>query len=429
MGNDPKKGEKTKEMKKRIVSLLTVAVMLLCAVTTLVGCVPRERTIKILSWADYIDYGDKDEGTLSIMKQFEADYLAANGVKVKVVYDTVSTNEDMYKKINTNKADYDLICPSDYMIEKMYNEGLLNKIVKQNVPNYWNNVSPYILDLATNSIGQSEKAAPAGVDINEYFVGYMWGTMGILYNENKLTAADKSAGVSSWNILWDDNAAYKSGIYMKDSIRDTYLVAAIKTNTLSSVNNPSATNISAIETALKEQKRLSSFKGYEVDQGKNDMLIGNAAMCVAWAGDAAWAISESDENLKYAVPDEGSNVFFDGFVIPKYSKNQAMAEEFLNYLCSSEIAIRNMDYIGYTSVIATKELFEAFNDNGDDNNEEIDVSYFFIGGEGDDNDYTAARLNIIQYPSQEILNRCVVMRDFGSATQAITEMWNRVKAA
>jgi spermidine/putrescine transport system substrate-binding protein len=409
-------------MKKRIVSLLTLAVMLLCAVTTLAGCVPRERTIKILSWADYIDYGEKSENRLSVMKDFEAYYLAQFGVKVKVVYDTVSTNEDMYKKIKTNKADYDLICPSDYMIEKMYKEELLNKIDMRNVSNYTANVSPYILDLAADSIGKG-----LSVNINDYFVGYMWGTMGILYNEDKLAASDKSAGVSRWDILWNDAAAYASGIYMKDSIRDTYLVAAIRTKGLESVNDPSAANISAIEAALKNQKKLSSFKGYEVDQGKNDMVTGHAAMCVAWAGDAAWAISESDQNLKYAVPDEGSNVFFDGFVIPAYSKNQTMAEQFLNYLCSSEIAIRNMDYIGYTSVIATKELFEYFYD--EENGDEIDVSYFFKGGVGDDNDYTAARLNIIQYPSQDILARCVVMRDFGNATNDITSMWNRVKAA
>jgi spermidine/putrescine transport system substrate-binding protein len=264
--------------------------------------------------------------------------------------------------------------------------------------------------------------------MDKYAVGYMWGTMGILYNPAKVTH-----NVNSWDILWNNDTAYNKSILMKNSVRDCYMTAAFHLGL--DPNDTSDATIAKIEAALKTQKTQASFKGYEVDEGKNDMINGTAALCLQWAGDAAWAIEEAanlspKRELRYVIPEEGSNVFFDAYVIPKYSKGKrAMAEEFINFLCDEEIAFKNMDYIGYTSCVATPYMFELLTEDAGTGSL-IDVSYFFVDADGeyDDEgfDVTRAPLSWIQYPDEETLSRCYLMFDFGARLDAVNEMWIRV---
>lgn len=419
---------------KKILSV--VCIMLLCAsmLTLFAGCfLPREQVLKVLNWEDYIDKGD-DEGASSIITDFQNWYYETFNEKIKVTYRTADTNEDMYTKISKSKMDYDLICPSDYMIERMYNEDLLLPFNFSQLPSEVDNNIGYISPYITETL--SKQVDPTG-NLNKYFVGYMWGTMGILYNRELLiqkgvAEKDVDAFVSSINALWakspDGKTSYSglSGqIWMKKSIRDTYIGGAIYANRTASapysyLNAASDSDISKVLTALKEQKAI--LKGYEVDEGKTDMIKGSAIMSYQWAGDAKYSIEEAkaehDRTLEYSVPTEGSNVFFDGWVMPKYAKNTYLAQLFVNYMCDPENAIRNMSYIGYTSCVASADLLNEFVDTSFP---EIDLSYFFGAG-------VKAKVDPIYYPTIQTLARCAVMRDFGSRNEAVKDMWSSLMA-
>jgi spermidine/putrescine transport system substrate-binding protein len=182
------------------------------------------------------------------------------------------------------------------------------------------------------------------------------------------------------------------------------------------------TEHAALTLAMNEliaQKPI--LKGYEVEQGKNDMIDGNATMSLQWAGDAVFSI-DANPALKYVIPEEGSNLFFDGWVIPKYAGNVKAANLFINYMCKPEIAIQNMDYIGYTSVIASDEVIEYLNENYAEY-PEIDLSYFF----GEAGKSVHADPNM--FPEAETILRLAVMRDFGAAESKVNDMWNNVKSS
>ncbi len=270
----------------------------------------KQVTINVFNWGEYIG-----EQTI---EDFENAYP-----NIKVNYENFTTNEDMYVKIKTGGSAYDVAIPSDYMIKRMRDEGLLNKINMSNIPNF-----KYIDDRF--------KSLSYDPD-NEYSVPYMWGTVGILYNKTMV-----SDTVDSWNILWNDK--YKKQILMSDSERDAIGITLKMMGF--SMNTKDVSQLEQAKEKLMEQKPL--VMAYVVDEVR-DMMIGeSAALAVVWSGEAYYCMSEN-ENLSYVIPKEGTNYWFDSMVIPSTSKHQKEAEIFINYMCETDVAFNNADYIGYAT--------------------------------------------------------------------------------
>ena len=389
-------------MKKLFLTVLTAVL--------LIGCSDeRDNILKVYNWADYIDE--------ELLGEFEQWYEEQTGEKVQIIYQTFDINETMLSKIELGHEDYDVVCPSDYIIERMLRNDLLLPIDTDfgETPNYIDNVAPYIVDKFSQIEG-------SGKDANDYSVGYMWGTVGLIYNPKYI--ADEETG--SWNVL--RNPAYKGKVLMKDAFRDVYtalLIAqsrdAIEKGEKDLVTLPFDTSEESI--ALVEDY-LNSFKesiaGWEADFGKEQMTKELAWINLSWSGDAQWAIDEAAEvgmDLRYSIPDEGSVVWFDGWVIPKYAKNIKAARYFINFMCMPENAVRNMDMTGYVSVIGGNEVLEAMSD--EEEYDALDASYFF-GEEAD-----SAYVNPIMYPDKATIMRCGMMHD--SDTEALLKMWSRVK--
>ena len=325
----------------------------------------------------------------------------------------------MLSKIELGHEDYDVVCPSDYIIERMLMKDLLLPIDRDfgETPDYTQYISPFI----TEKINQIEGF---GKNANDYSVGYMWGTVGLIYNP-KYVSSDE---VDSWEVL--RNPAYKGKVLMKDAFRDVYtalLIALNKDAIDAGEKDLRSLSFDASEESIKlVEEYLISFResigGWEADFGKEQMTKELAWLNMSWSGDAQWAIDEAAEvgvELEYAVPSSGSVAWFDGWVIPKYAKNIKAARYFINFLCKPENAIRNMDYIGYVSVIGGDEVLESMSDA--ESYDPIDVSYFF-GENGKE-----AHINPIMYPDSSIIDRCGMMHDVG--TEELLKMWSRVKGA
>ena len=388
---------------KKILFLAISALLLL-------GCSEqRDNILKVYNWADYIDE--------DLINEFEQWYEEQTGEKVQIIYQTFDINETMLSKIELGHEDYDVVCPSDYIIERMLKNDLLLPIERDfgETPNYIDNVAPYIIDKFSQIEG-------SGKDANDYSVGYMWGTVGLIYNPKYIP--DEEA--ASWNVL--RNPAYKGKVLMKDAFRDVYtaLLVALNKDEIDSgkadlVSLPfdtSEKSISLVENYLNSFKE--SIAGWEADFGKEQMTKELAWINLSWSGDAQWAIDEAAEigmDLRYSIPDEGSVVWFDGWVIPKYAKNIKAARYFINYMCMPENAVRNMDMTGYVSVIGGNEVLEAMSD--EEEYDALDASYFF----GEDAD--SVSVNPTMYPDNSTIMRCGMMHD--SDTEALLKMWSRVK--
>lgn len=301
---------------KVICALLTLAVM--CS--ALVGCGGEKTVLNIYNVGDYID--------TDVIKMFEKE-----NPDIKINYETFYTNEEMYIKVANKSTAYDVIVPSDYMVERLISEDLLYEIDYDNVPNMKNIGTQYL-----------DKDYDPG---NKYSVPYMWGTMGVLYNK---TMVDEP--VTSWKILWDEK--YKDKIFMYNSERDTI---AITLRMLGySMNSKDDAELNAARDALIAQKDL--VLAYCGDEVKDKMIADEGAMTIAWSGDAFYCIDENPD-LAYAIPEEGSNLWFDSLVIPKTSQHKAEAEKFIDFMCRPEIAKMNAEYIGYsTANEAGRELLD-----------------------------------------------------------------------
>ncbi len=391
-------------------------VLLFALLTTQTAfAVPRSEILKIYNWADYIDE--------DMVADFEKWYHEQTGKYIHVVYQTFDINESMLTEIEMGHEDYDAVCPSEYIIERMLRHKLLQPINKQalaatHTPLWFDNVSKFAKD-------KFQQMSPNGsaTDVSDYAVGYMWGTTGFMYNKKYLKASD----LNSWGALYDPR--YLGKILMKDAFRDVYsclvlfaryddILKGITTRD-ALVANITTENIQLVESMLRRAK--PNIFGWEVDFGKETMTKGKAWANLTWSGDAAWAIEEAKEvgvELDYVVPKEGSNVWFDGWVIPKYAKNPVAASYFIDFMCKSENAIRNMEAIGYVSVIGTPEVLEAMQD---DSYAPLDASYMF--GEVGKN----ARLNPVYYADKSVIDRCALMHDCADQTEAMVEMWSRVK--
>lgn len=337
--------------------LFAVPLALLGAVT-LTACAGADSSgengeVYVYNWGEYIDSETID--------MFEEE------TGIKVIYDEFETNEIMYPKVEAGASKYDVICPSDYMIQKMIENDLLAEINFDNIPN------------AKKYIGEQYWEQSQGFDPeNKYSVPYCWGTVGILYNK---TMVDEP--VDSWSILWDDK--YKDSILMQDSVRDAFMVA-LKLNG-DSMNTLDTAELEAARDLLIEQKPL--VQAYVIDQVRDKMIGGEAALGVIYSGEAIFTQRENPD-LEYVVPKEGTNVWIDSWVIPKNAPNMSNAEKFIDFMCRPEIAVINFEYITYsTPNEGARELIE----DEDIKNSEIafpDLSkysnletYSYLGEEGD----------------------------------------------
>lgn len=414
----------------KFLSCIALALVMLFSVTVNFGC-GNDNVLTVYNCFDYIDE--------DLIGEFEKYYKEKTGTPITVKYDKFDTPEDAYNNIIMNPGYYDIVCPSDYMIEKMAREDMLEEFEMPEDGYYKNNVSPYI-DKVFKDIkwgeGENQKS------LYNYAAGYMWGTFGIVYN----TAKVKSEEMTSWSSLWKTDRKFT----IKNSVRDTYFVGLAKhyASELESAKNLSAEErqialksmfndtdektVSAVKSELLTLKKRA-FK-LEVDDGKDMIISGDSDVYFAWSGDAVYAMFEAAESanvtLEYSVPEEGSNVWFDGWCIPKGTKQKDAAIEFIDFLSKPENAVANMEYIGYVSVIAGNTVFEYVKNsyNDDNGNLSVDLSYFF----GDGGNYTVNYSNkygifAAQYPSKEVIDRCVVMNYFSDdANERINTMWSQI---
>lgn len=373
----------------------------------------RSQILKIYNWADYIDE--------EVLEEFPEWYKEQTGKDISIIYQVFDINEIMLTKIERGHEDFDVVCPSEYIIERMMRKNILQPINRNfgKTPDYIPNLSPYIQN-ELNKMSKDERK------VTDYAVAYMWGTAGTLYN-TELVTQEEALACSN---LWDPKFSNK--ILMKDSYRDCYGLAIIYANKerleKGEVTVEQLMNDNSREAIAQAEEYLKALKpniaGWEADFGKEMMTKGKAWLNFTWSGDAVWAIEEAEAvgvELDYVVPVEGSNVWFDGWVIPIYARNPEAASYFINYMCRPDIALRNMDAIGYVSAVATPEILEAKIDS----TLEVysDLSYFF-GPEAD-----SVQIDPVQYPDKKVIERCAVIRDFNNKEdlEKVLEMWSRVK--
>ena len=314
-----KKPARAKKLRivKRSVSIAIVAVLVIgcfSVFTISAGGTNNDNSITVLNYGKYIDE--------SVIDSFEQE----TGITIK--YEEYEEPEEMYTKYKSGAIDYDVICTSDYIIEKLISEGEVNKIDYSSMPNY-QNVNQDIIDMS------------ASFDpTHEYTVPYFYGTLGILYNKKMADASD----LNTWDCLW--NGKYKDNMIMINSVRDAFTPAL---RTLGySINETDTAKLDEAFDILNKQS--SDVLAYYVDETCDEMVAENAAIAVCYSGEAAAAMAEND-NLDYIVPKEGSNLWIDSWFIPKTCKNKEGAQEFLNYICGDEPAQLNFEYVYYASPI------------------------------------------------------------------------------
>ena len=318
----------------------------------------------VYNWGEYIDP--------DVIDLFEEE------TGIDVVYEEYETNEIMYPKIQSGAIAYDVVCPSDYMIQRMIDNDLLAEINYDNIPNL-----KYIDD---TYMKMSQGFDPE----NKYSVPYLWGTVGILYNKSMVDEP-----VDSWGILWDEK--YKDSILMQDSVRDAFAVALKYLGY--SLNSTDLDELQAAKNLLIEQKPL--VQAYVIDQVRDKMIGNEAALGVIYSGEALYC-QEENPDLEYAIPKEGTNLWIDSWVIPKNAKNKENAEAFINFLCKPEIAKMNFEYITYSIPnTAGRELIED----------------------------PAMRNSTVAFPDVSQLTNCETFNFLGDENEALyNELWREVKS-
>ena len=494
---------------RKIKSILFFIPLSLSCVGLLSGCDEKEdiKVIRVLNCEDYIyEYEEGDEEyategeywyTEDVMEQF-VEYWADthDGEEIDYVYDTFDTNETMFNELATGKTSYDVIVPSDYMIQKLISNDMLHKISEENKEELWENISPF-LNKKFNTItaplnGKDEKLA-------DYALPYMWGTVGLMYNPKFYTDANPGLTEDDVHALFKDwDSLYTSDVIrgtfsIKDSVRDTYAVSLIhyyrdeiagdeiSEEKLGEIfNRNSAEEMAEIKLDMLDLK-AAAF-GFECDSGKTDMVDQKVGANVCWSGDATWAITEArgdgeeDElSLYYSVPTSyndveykgASNMWLDGLCMPKTAADENnlteeekaqydLAEEFMKFISTPEIAVQNCYCVGYTPGVAGEAMFDYMLDSYDISNDldeesvegedyvKYNLTYFFkdslsseyLADLGLDNDYiyitadpdTAKRELAAQYPEEKELPRLAVMKDFGTDGNArLLDMWEQVR--
>ncbi|MGN8886829.1 extracellular solute-binding protein [Blautia sp. HCP28S3_G10] len=325
----------------------------------------NKEKVVVYNWGEYIDP--------EVLTMFEKE------TGIDVVYEEFETNEILYPKVSSGAIAYDVVCPSDYMIQRMIENDLLTEINFDNIPN--------IKNIGQQYMDQSRQFDPE----NKYSVPYCWGTVGILYNK---TMVDEP--VDSWSILWDPK--YKDNILMQDSVRDAFGVTLKYLGY--SLNSTDLDELNEAKNLLIEQKPL--VQAYVIDQVRDKMIGNEAALGVIYSGEAIYTQKENP-NLEYVIPKEGSNIWIDSWVIPKNAEHKENAEKFINFLCRPDIALMNFEYITYST---PNETARALIEDDDIRNSEIafpDLSQY-------DN------LETFQYLGTE-------------ADQVYGDLWNKVKSS
>ena len=347
---------------KKVLSLVLACLMVLSVLPA--AALADGDSVTVYNWEEYI--------SPDAIKLFEQE----TGITVNMTYFT--TNEDMMVQVRNSPSSFDVVIPSDYCVERLASEGLLEEINLDNVPNYQN-------------IDKNFKGQYYDPD-EKYTVPYMWGTVGICYNK---TMVDEP--VTSWSILFDDK--YKDNVFMLDSIRDSMGVALKYLGY--SMNTRDPLEMNAAKELLIDQKKRGIVKAYQVDETKDKMVAGEAALALMRNGDAMYAIS-LNEDLDYAIPEEGSNIWVDTMVIPKGAKNKENAEKFIDFMCRPDVAKMNFDEIWYSTP----------------NTETVQL----IGDE-----YIS---NHVINPDQTAIDRCEFFHDIeDNYLLAYNTMWTAIKSA
>lgn len=410
----------------------------------------------IYNWEDYIDTSKDEESGKRLLDEFADYYKAMTGRTLSITYTTFDTNETMMTKVLKGDANVDLICPSEYAIEKLLTAGCLlnHKTLKEELQpqldkygisldnmssltpynaitnTNWGSIEPSVMDTIKSMFGAIKTKDGKVHDMTEYMVPYMYGTLGILYNTKVVSIEELEQ--YGWGVLWNEqkNERLENKILMKDSVRDTYAAAIFymyeygklpekyKDYTVQQlINCTDDEMVNAAEKVLTDQREHIS--GYEVDFGKDDMINEIVYADFAWSGDALWAIEEGDYDeetdtyqLGYYVPKKASNIWYDGWCIPTSVNNKLAAMMFIDYMANPTSSIRNSMAIGYTSAAAKEvlrtnaDVVEYIKDN------EYDVDEYF-DNEG-------------RYPV--IDDTLGVMRDFGDRNDVVVNMWQRAKS-
>ena len=327
----------------------------------------------VYNWGEYIDE--------DVISQFEDE------TGITVVYDLFETNEEMYPVIEAGAVNYDVVCPSDYMIQKMRENDLLAELNFDNIPNI-DQIDPAYMEM-------SQAFDPE----NKYSVPYCWGTVGILYNTKLLDELGVPAP-TKWADLWDERLSGE--ILMQDSVRDAFMVALKKDGY--SMNSESKDELEQTKQELIDQKPL--VQAYVIDQVRDKMIGGEAAVGVIYSGEMLYIQDEVanlglDYDLEYVIPEEGTNLWLDSWVIPKNAKNKENAEKWIDFMCRPEIAKANFEYITYPT--PNKGAFELL-DEEMQNNKAV-------------------------FPDINSLKNSEVYKYLGDETDAVyNELWKEVKA-
>ncbi len=331
------------------------------------GCGKKDspNTLTVLNYGKYLEP--------EILDMFEEE----TGIKVE--YEEYITPENMYTKYKAGAIDYDLICTSDYMIEKLIQE---NEVLEMDY-----NKIPLAENLEQTYFDFSKSFDPE----NKYTLPYFFGTVGILYNKDMVDEIK----VDSWDILWDKE--YSGKIIMADSVRDSFMVALKRLGY--SLNSSEEDKLREAQKLLIEQKPM--VYSYLVDEAQDEMIAENAAMAVVYSGEAGYALEYNDK-LAFSVPKEGSNMWIDSWFIPKSAKHIENAEKFLNFLCREDIAMLNFDYVYYaTPNTQVKAALEP-----------------------------ALQENTTIFPSKEILDNCEVLKPLDDETTMKYNLyWKEIKSA
>jgi len=354
-------------MKKRLLCLACAC--LVCLSLFPAPAKAADQVINVYNWGQYIS--DGSDGFIDVNKAF----TEATGIEVN--YMTFDSNESLYTKLKTGGSTYDVIIPSDYMVAKLIEEGMLLELDFDNIPNY-----QYIDEAYKNTAYDPE---------NRYSVPYTWGTVGIIYNKNYVDAAD----LGSWDLLWNDKYAGK--ILMFDNPRDAFAVTELMLGY--SINTTDDAELQACADKLIEQKFL--VQSYVMDQIYDKMVRGEALIAPYYAGDYLM-MAEENEDLGFYFPEEGFNLFIDAACIPSCCTNKEGAEAYINFLCSPEISGQNLEYLGYSTPIT------AAKDYMDPSVTESDIAY-------PDAETLARGSAFINLPTE--------------ATQTMSSLWLSVKTA
>ena len=349
-------------MKKSIAVILAISLVLLICVA---GCGNKETNgeVNVYNWGEYIDE--------SILDIFEKE----TGIKVN--YSTYSSNEILYSNMQTGAANYDVIIPSDYLISRLIDEDMLEKIDYSNIPNY------SLIDDAYKNLEYDPTS--------EYSVPYMTCTVGIIYNTSMIDEE-----ITSWGAMFDER--YAGQILMFDNSRDAMCIALKYLGY--SVNTTDEKELNEAYELLESQRPL--LQGYVMDQIFDKLEGGEAAIGPYYSGDYL-AMLENNPDLAFAIPDEGSNYSVDAMCIPKGAENKSNAEAFINFMCRTDICIKNMDYLYYTS--ANKEAVEKYSEDLDDLAREI------------------------MFPPADVMDRCEVYVNLPQETLDLyNTLWIKLKA-